>query len=114
MASIEQEIQRRIVKGELGSVREQWADGIVSHGTIVECPHSEPATEHFALVPETAFDDQVVCPEGHDIYLTQREGGLQITAEEPEDFSPPVILSEREIEFTLWVPRASMDERSDE
>lgn len=111
MARIEQDIQRRIQEGETGPVRFQWADGWVTIGEIVECPHLSEGT-HFALVPESVFDEEVECADGHTFFVMRREKTTVFHTERPEDFSPPVILSERKIEFGYWSSGARAQESS--
>lgn len=89
MGPIESEIQRRLQHGELRPIRELWADGVINYGVVVECPHSVSNEPHFALIPESALDHQSQCPEGHDIFSGWREAELVISAQAPEDFSPP-------------------------
>lgn len=104
MKLIEQEIQDRLEHRELGPVRIQWVDGVIDGGLIVECPLSDPSDPHAALVPNSAFDEQVVCPQGHEIYLSHEGEKLLVLAEAPEGFSAPVLIAERKVEFNHWQP----------
>lgn len=101
MASIEQEIQRRIAEGETGPVDFQWPDGYVRVGVVVECPHSGDS-EHFALVPGSVFDEEVECDEGHRFFVTREDEGPVFHTERPEHFSPPVVVDERHVELGTY------------
>jgi len=103
MKTIELEIHQRLEKHELGPVRIQWADGIIDAGVVVDCPHSEAGEPHVALVPDSTFDDHVVCPQGHDIYLTHVEEKLTAHAQPPEGFSPPKIIREWQSDIGNWL-----------
>ncbi|OGY16263.1 MAG: hypothetical protein A2785_01580 [Candidatus Chisholmbacteria bacterium RIFCSPHIGHO2_01_FULL_49_18] len=102
MKTIELEIQQRLEHRELGPVRIQWADGIIDAGVVVYCPHSEEGERHVALVPDSSCDDHVVCPQGHDIYLTHVEDKLTAYAEPPEGFSPPKLIRVWQSDVGKW------------
>jgi len=88
MNTIELEIQQRLENHELGPIRIQWADGIIDAGIVIDCPHSNSDHPHTALVPEGVFDEEVVCPQNHHIFISHREREVYYDPQAPDGFRP--------------------------